>query len=132
MNNLITVNLNIEQLKKPIGDMTCFLIVNKPHDDDVIKRIAEELICLSTEYEFYGKFEQAWHTSFDLVGIDRFPDCTEYDVPLTMSEDDLNEFVNDIYIKLDYTESNNVMLIYDDEDIFNKVIKLLSSHIKNL
>lgn len=132
MQKYIEIDLLSSTLKRPASKpMICFFIVNNEHSDYFIKKIAQKFVDQETCYNFYGQHEPTWHWIFDVTGMTLYPDSTSETVPLTCGYDDLEEFAEEMYYALKYSDDTEVLLFYDDNEVCVKLKELLALIKKN-
>ncbi len=103
--------------------MICFLIVNKEHESDFIKKTALGFLEQGTWYHFYGQYEPIWHRIFDETDIMVYPNSTPETVTTTCGYGNLEEFAEEIHSALHtrYFVPTDVLLFYDDDEIYTKL-----------
>ena len=106
----------------------CYYIVEHTADIDLIRREAMKTVLLideqSHEFGFYGKQAQLWENTFDDVEIEMRPDADSDEIALTMVFHSLDEFVECLqtHISVGHFVPRDTYLMYDDEDIYEKVL----------
>ena len=120
--------LDIERgvMKIKNGTITCFMIVEHPHDLDFIRKTALSLVVAGcNNFIFYGQQESIWHLETDLADIKVHPNSER--VALTSSCKTLDDFIEEIGLDIDLRPlvPNYNYLIYDDEGIYREILRRL-------
>lgn len=113
---------------KPFRNFQCFFIVEHPCDNDFMQQQALMLLLTQCkEFHFYGKQSQKWENEFDLIDSQLHPADDDMDIALTSAWSTLEDFVEALEASLSERPfvPCDILLIYDDEDIYNKVLETL-------
>lgn len=113
---------------KPFRNFQCFFIVEHPCDSDFMQQ--QSLMLLLTqckEFHFYGKQSQIWENEFDLIDSQLHPADDDMDIALTSAWSTIEGFVESLEASLSERPfvPCDILLIYDDEDIYSRVLEML-------
>ena len=108
---------------------TYFFIVDNIKDGDFANELALEFQENGAWYHFFGKHEPTWHFEFDRAFVETHPELKDDEIIATLGYDDLDDFVDEIYLAIIYG-NREVFLFYDDPDILKKTKNALKN-IKN-
>lgn len=113
---------------KPFRNFKCFFIVEHPCDKDFIQQQALMLLLTQCkEFHFYGKQSQLWENEFDFIDSQLHPADDDMDIALTSAWSSLEGFVEALEVSLSERSfvPYDMLLIYDDEGIYSKVLEIL-------
>ncbi len=113
---------------KPFRNFQYFFIVEHSCDSDFMQQQALMLLLTQCkEFHFYGKQSQKWEDEFDLIDSQLHPADDDMDIALTSAWSTLEGFVEALEVSLSERPfvPCDILLIYDDEDIYNKVLEML-------
>jgi len=97
--------------------VTCFLIVDRIHDEVFVKKqVLQLLVANSGLFHIFGKKEPFWHSVIDGMNALHYP-CSGCEVSaMTAGYDTIDDFVNELYICIHARTllPNDIFLLYDD------------------
>lgn len=111
-----------------------FFIVEHTEDEDFISKQAVQLLTVRCrDFHFFGKQEPIWHFGFDVADMMMYPDSTSNTVALTSGYENFDEFVDEIRecINCRYLVPTDVYLVYDDKEVYHKVLRKLGLYTHN-
>lgn len=112
-------------------NILCFFIVEHPCSEEFIKEQALQLLMTPCRnFDFYGAYSQEWENGFDDVDIMLHPDEEDMDIALTSCWNDFEEFVDALHLAAfsRHFVPCDIHLIYDDEQLYNRVIARLKEY----
>ena len=108
------------------GTITCFMIVERIHDIDFIrKQVLSLIVAGCKDFTFYGQQESIWHLETDLADIKVHPNSDR--VALTSTCKSIDDFIDEINLEINLRPivPNYNYLIYDDEKIYREILRRL-------
>lgn len=104
-----------------------FIVEHTNEKDFIFKQALQLLLAGSRQFIFFGKQKLIWHTAFDKLHMKMFPNNSMDLVAVTSKYETIADFADEIAlcIRCKYLVPTDIYLVYDDEETYQSVLKML-------
>jgi len=104
-----------------------FIVEHTNEKDFIFKQALQLLLAGSRQFIFFGKQKLIWHTAFDKLHMKMFPNNSLEMVAVTSEYKTIADFADEIAlcIRCRYLVPTDIYLVYDDEETYRAVLKML-------
>ena len=111
---------------RPGHNCDFFFIVNNPVEKEFMKKQALQMVLSQCKhFEFFGRYANEWHNAIDEAHIAIYPNASEEEIVMMVTDDTLEDFVEELrfYLSCRCIVPFDIYLIYDDVDLYKQVLE---------